>query len=344
MRAGSLKDDEASKLFRALRVTAGRFGLELAALPKARRDAKEATDARAALRKRWVATVEKSGPGYRTKRGFEMPDWVTVAYLSSYKVRRTLHRWSIEVPRAIMPNRQRTMHSFYTTAGARLPADPAPSPAQVTGLARPAPRPSRAGEPARTDPRSATKRRPESGVGMSGQTATLPRERRHDISRVPAPWGVAPQQDALRGAITSYDSDGRCSYAATHKCCSSHDRWSRCIVVDHPGVAEQWEDATEEYTSTRERKSLVDLVRCERCAVGVHPACAVDYSEWSGKVGEPRRYFDRRDILRGGLLCYKCFDEYLPYVWTDDPESTANGGTYKPREGELPWWVTDVEL
>ena len=31
----------------------------------------------------------------------EMPDWVAVAYLPSYKVRRTLHRWSIEVPRAI---------------------------------------------------------------------------------------------------------------------------------------------------------------------------------------------------------------------------------------------------
>ena len=52
VRAGSLKDDEASKLFRALRVTAVRFGLELAALPKARHNAKEATDARAALRKR----------------------------------------------------------------------------------------------------------------------------------------------------------------------------------------------------------------------------------------------------------------------------------------------------
>ena len=95
---------------------------------------------------------------------------------------------------------------------------------------------------------------------------------------------MAPQQDALRGAITSYDSDGRCSYAATQKCYSSHDHWSRCIVVDHPGVAAEWEDVTEEYTPTRERKSLVGLVRCERCAVGVHPACAVDYSEWSGKV------------------------------------------------------------
>ena len=37
VRAGGLKDDEASKLFRALRVTAIRFGLELAALPKAPR-------------------------------------------------------------------------------------------------------------------------------------------------------------------------------------------------------------------------------------------------------------------------------------------------------------------
>ena len=86
-------------------MTAVRFGLELASQPKARRDVKEATDARTALRKRWVATVDKLGPGYRTKRDAEMPDWVAVAHLPSYKVRRILHRWSIEVPRAIMPNR-----------------------------------------------------------------------------------------------------------------------------------------------------------------------------------------------------------------------------------------------
>ena len=106
VRAGGLKDDEACKLLRALRVTAVRFGLELASQPKARRDAKEATDARAALRKRWVAMVGKLGPGYRTKRGAEMPDWVAVAHLPWYKVRRTLNRWSVEVPRAIMPNWQ----------------------------------------------------------------------------------------------------------------------------------------------------------------------------------------------------------------------------------------------
>ena len=106
VRAGGLKDDEACKLFRSLCVTAVRFGLELASQPKARRDVKEATDARTALRKRWVAMVEKLGPGYRTKRGAEMPDWVAVARLPSHKVRRTLRRWSIEVPRAITPNRQ----------------------------------------------------------------------------------------------------------------------------------------------------------------------------------------------------------------------------------------------
>ena len=78
---------------------------------------------------------------------------------------------------------------------------------------------------------------------------------------------AAPQQDALRGAITSYDFDGRCSYAATHKCYSTHNHWFRCLVVDHPDDAEFWGDVTEQYTSTRERKSLVDLVRCERCAV-----------------------------------------------------------------------------
>ena len=136
VRAGSPKDDEASKLFRALRGTAIRFGLELAALPKARHDAKEATDARTALRKRWVATVDKLGPGYRTKRGAEMPVWVVVAHLPSYKVQRTLQRWSVEVPRAIMPNRQRTMHSFYTATGARLHVSSAPPPPQLAASSR----------------------------------------------------------------------------------------------------------------------------------------------------------------------------------------------------------------
>ena len=54
VRAGALNDDEACKLFRALRVAAVKFGLELASQPKARRDAKEVSDARTALRKRWV--------------------------------------------------------------------------------------------------------------------------------------------------------------------------------------------------------------------------------------------------------------------------------------------------
>ena len=134
VRAGNLDDDEASKLFRALRVSAIRFGLELASLPKARRDAEDAANARTALIKRWVATVGKLGPGYRTKRGAEMPDWVAVAHLPSYKVRRILQRWSVEVPRAIMPNRQRTMHSFYTTTGARLSDGPATQPPRPAAL------------------------------------------------------------------------------------------------------------------------------------------------------------------------------------------------------------------
>ena len=78
-----MQDDEASKLFRALRVSAIRFGLELAALPKARRGAEDAANARTALSKRWVAMVGKLGPGNRTKRGAEMPDWVAVAHLPS---------------------------------------------------------------------------------------------------------------------------------------------------------------------------------------------------------------------------------------------------------------------
>ena len=77
----------------------------------------------------------------------------------------------------------------------------------------------------------------------------------------------------------------------------------------------------------------MDLVRFERCAVGTHPACAVDYSEWSGKVGEPGGYYDRRGILRKPLLCCKCFDEYLPYAPDDDPDDTANDGLYDTRAG-----------
>ena len=46
VRAGNLNDDEACKLFRALRVKAVKFGLELASQPAARRDAKEASDVR----------------------------------------------------------------------------------------------------------------------------------------------------------------------------------------------------------------------------------------------------------------------------------------------------------
>ena len=77
------------------------------------------------------------------------------------------------------------------------------------------------------------------------------------------PWGAKPKQDALRGAITSFDLDGRCSYAASHKCHSAAWYWSRCIVVDHPDATVQWEDTV--------RVPLVGMVRCERGAVGIHP-------------------------------------------------------------------------
>ena len=188
-----------------------------------------------------------------------------------------------------MPNRQRTMHSFYTATGARLPANSALPTLRATEPERPAVGQSRDEWLRQTALEGVAQRQQVADSRGRGVAATLPRERRHDISRVPTPpWGWAPQQDALRGAITSYDSDGRCSYGATHKCHSSHNHWSRCLVVDHPDdAAEFWGDVTEEYTSTHERKSLVDLVRCERCAVGIHPACAVDYSEWSGSVAEP---------------------------------------------------------
>ena len=76
---------------------------------------------------------------------------------------------------------------------------------------------------------------------------------------------------------------------------------------------------------------------------GHSPRICSYYSEWSGKAGEPGGLYDRRGILRGSLLCCKCFDEYLPYASDDDPGDTANEGLYETRiMGGLPWWVTDV--
>ena len=66
------------------------------------------------------------------------------------------------------------------------------------------------------------------------------------------PWGAKPKQCALRGAITSFDLDGRCSYAASHKFHSAAWHWSRCIVIEHPDVTVQWEGTV--------RGPLVDLI------------------------------------------------------------------------------------
>ena len=102
-----------------------------------------------------------------------MTDWVAVAHLPSCKVRRTLHRWSIEVPRAIMPNRQRTMCSFYTPPGARVPTVPAPMPTQVTTPAPTAPRPSRADELGRTITDDTEQHLAVSAASQSAATETL---------------------------------------------------------------------------------------------------------------------------------------------------------------------------
>ena len=56
------------------------------------------------------------------------------------------------------------------------------------------------------------------------------------------------------------------------------------------------------------------------------------------------RYYDNRDILRGALLCCKCFDEHLPYVWVDDPDHDPDTDIRETRESELPWWIVEVDL
>ena len=268
VRVGNLNGGEACKLFQALRATAVKFGLELASQSTARRDAKEASDARTALCKRWVGVVEQFGPGYRTARRVEMPDWVAVAQLPSYKVRRILHNWSVEVPRALMP--KRALNSFVSAAGARGSAAPAPPETSAEASAEAVPAPSAStGGPAGDDAEVSAQPKGASAASRSEATATPIRARSHDIGAMSMPWGAKPKQDALRGVITSFDlDDGRCSYAATHKCHSAAWHWSRCIVVDHPDVVVQWEGTV--------HIPLADLIRCERCAVGTHPACAID--------------------------------------------------------------------
>ena len=293
---GNLNDDGACKLFGALRVTAVKFGLELASQSTARRDAKEAPDARTALRKRWVGVVGQLGRGYRTARGAEMPGWVAVAHLPSYKVRRILHKWSVEVTRAVMPNRERALHSFFSAAGARGSAAPAPPETSAAASAKEVPTSSAsAGGPAGDDAEESAQPKGVIVARRSEATATPIRARSHDTGAMPMPWGAKPKQDALRGVIRSFDLDGRCSYAATPKCHSAAWHWSRCIVVDHQGVVEQWEDTV--------RIPLADLIRCKRCVVGIHPACAIDYSEWPGGAGKPGGVYDKLDIHRGSLLC-----------------------------------------
>ena len=93
---------------------------------------------------------------------------------------------------------------------------------------------------------------------------------------------------------------------------------SRCITVS---------ELRQFLKRRRPRMPLADLIRCERCAVGIRPACAIGYSDWSGGPGKPGRLYGKLVILRmGSLLCCKCFDDYLPYAPDDDPGDTACSG------------------
>ena len=45
-----------------------------------------------------------------------MPGWVAVAALPSYRIRRIMAKWAREVPRAVLPNSQRTIRSYFAAA------------------------------------------------------------------------------------------------------------------------------------------------------------------------------------------------------------------------------------
>ena len=125
-----------------------------------------------------------------------------------------------------MTNRQRALRSFFSAVGARgLEAlAQLETPAAVSVNAAPAPR-ANTGEPAGGDAEVPKQPRDASAAKRSEATATPPHVRSHDIGAIPMPWGEKPNQDALRGVVTSFDLDGRCSYAATHKCRSAAWHW-----------------------------------------------------------------------------------------------------------------------
>ena len=85
-----------------------------------------------------------------------------------------------------------------------------------------------------------------------------------------------------------------------------------CIVVDDLACVRSLE-------RLEERGGMSELTRCERCAVAIHVACAIEYSHHTGTPSHPCCLYERRDVQRGSLLCSKCFDEFLPYCGDDDP-------------------------
>ena len=86
-----------------------------------------------------------------------------------------------------------------------------------------------------------------------------------------------------------------------------------------------------------ERKGMCELTRCERCAVSIYVGCAIEYSHHTGSPNHPCCLYAKCDVLRGALLCSKCFDEFLPYCEDDDPGDTKNGGFYDTRPGGVSW-------
>ena len=112
-----------------------------------------------------------------------------------------------------MPNRQRTLRNFLSATGAQGPAAPArlAMPAAAPADVALAPR-AGAGDSARGDEEAPKPPRDESSERWSEAAATSPSARSHDTNVMPIPWGVKAKQDALRGVVTCFDPEGRCSH------------------------------------------------------------------------------------------------------------------------------------
>jgi len=233
-----------------------------------------------------------------------MPDWVAVAGLPSQKVRRPLSNWEAEISRSLLPDGQRTLHSYFGRKGARSEST-FPEPSE----ARPAHGSSAAETVTPTNDVPATTSETHSPIPIGADDAEAPAALTvRNTNTLPTPHGPGPGNDLARGVVTAQDAEGRCVY--------KHARTGCCVIDDPGGFYDE---------------GL--LLRCERCAVGIHGECAERYANNSHEEAT----YSKHDMDNELYLCQACYDEHLPYADESDLGEIEEG--YHPRRTSTPWWI-----